>query len=115
HGKTSRAQIDNFECAIQIHSSSSRDIVHPLTGPAARIAAFYCFSRSYFRDSSTNRSIRAIASFSLSSPVAKQQRTKPSPEAPNALPGTTATFCDFNSRREKSLLFKPVEVTSGKT
>src|SRR5450631_1630982 len=62
----------------------------------------------------TNSSIRSMASFSLSIPVAKQQRTYPSPELPNALPGTTATFFDFNSCRENSLLFRPVGVMFGK-
>src|SRR5215469_17965726 len=62
----------------------------------------------------TNSSIRSIASLSLSNPVAKQQRTNPSPGAPNAVPGTTATFCDFSSCIENSALESPVPLMSGK-
>src|ERR1700758_1576325 len=47
--------------------------------------------------SATNSAILSIASLSLSRPVAKQQRTKPSPETPKALPGTTAILLDLSS------------------
>lgn len=45
-----------------------------------------------------NRPIRSNASSSSGNAVAYEQRTWPSPDGPNTLPGTTATLCSCSSR-----------------
>ena len=42
--------------------------------------------------------MRSSASSSSGSAVAYEQRTCPSPDGPNTLPGTTATCCSCSSR-----------------
>src|ERR1700757_3874944 len=60
-------------------------------------------------------SIRFIASWSFTRLVAKQQRAKPSPDSPKALPGTTATFISFKRPKQNSRLVRLVGRISGNT
>jgi hypothetical protein len=61
----------------------------------------------------TNRPIRSTAISIWSSAVAKQQRTKPSPPGPKALPGTQATFSSFNNWTANSFELSPVDRIDG--
>ena len=63
----------------------------------------------------TNTAMRSMAILIWSRPVAKLQRTCPSPLGPKAVPGTTATLCSCRSRIENSLLVSPVEEILGNT
>ena len=61
----------------------------------------------------TNVSILSKASISEFMPVAYEIRTLFSPNCPNALPGTTATFCCFNNSFANSSAVKPLDFTDG--
>ena len=61
----------------------------------------------------TKRDVLSQATLICSKPTAKQQRRKPSPEAPNALPGTQATSSCWTSFEANSFELKPVVRTLG--
>ena len=67
-----------------------------------------CPLRLYDLILATNSAMRSIACSILSIEVAYEQRIWPSPQSPNALPGTTATFSSKSSRSQNSSELRPV-------